>query len=255
MQVLEIIIVSYLGLVIGSFLAAWSYRLPRSKSISNSKGRSACPKCGHAIFWYDNIPLLSYLVLRGRCRNCNKKISLRYPLIEFSTLLIYLLIYFYRPTILANIYPLPYLLFVATLLIMIFVVDVEHMIIPDELVFAGIFVTFLLFLITGSQSLFPNFLAGFAISILLLSINLLTRGRGMGLGDVKLAVFMGAILGLELSIIWIFLSFIIGGIFAFLLIIFRLARLADRVPFAPFLIIGFAVTIFLNAENFPFWFF
>src|SRR5260221_14472708 len=114
-----------LGLVIGSFLSAFTYRFPRD--ISTAKGRSKCPRCGSLISWYDNIPLFSFILLSGKCRNCQKPISIRYPIIELTTAVVFVVVGF-------NILNLV----LACILISIFVIDFEHQIIPDELIFIGL---------------------------------------------------------------------------------------------------------------------
>ncbi|MBI3396837.1 prepilin peptidase, partial [Candidatus Woesebacteria bacterium] len=129
-----ILILFLLGLVIGSFLGALSYRLPRNISIS--KGRSVCPNCKHIITWHDNIPLLSYILLFGKCRNCKKHISIRYPLIELFTALGFIIV---GSTIQSsNFFDLFYYLIVFAILVLVFVVDFEEQIIPDEATFVVI---------------------------------------------------------------------------------------------------------------------
>ena len=233
-----------LGLVFGSFISAYSYRLP--KRISIAKGRSFCPNCKNMIHWFDNLPLISYLILGGKCRNCKKHISLRYPLIEASTSLGFLYIF------LNYSYSFPQLLYylvIFCLLILIFVIDLEHQIIPDSLIYSGIIVSFIFFLFTSNLNLlFPSVFAGFIAAALLMSIHLLTRGRGMGLGDVKFAVLGGMLVGLNLTLIWLFLSFLTGGITGTILILGRRAGLKDQIAFGPFLVIGIILT-FLYGEG------
>lgn len=215
-----------IGLLFGSFLAALTWRTPRK--LSNLKGRSFCDNCKVKLRWYDNIPLLSYILLRGKCRSCNKKISIRYALIELSTAIGF---YFIGPNV-------PYLI-LFLILLAIFVIDYEHQIIPDNYVFLGIFVAIL----SLKQPLFINLYAGFLASIILLIIHLLTRGRGMGLGDVKFAVLGGVLVGLKLTWMWLFISFLTGGIVGIILILTRAAKLKDRIAFGPFLIVSIPITL------------
>lgn len=220
-----------LGLIFGSFVGALSYRLP--KQISIAKGRSFCPGCKKIIAWFDNIPVVSYLLLRGKCRSCGKKISWRYPLIELLTGVVFVLIG-------VN----PFLLFIALVLITILVIDWEHMLIPDELVFAGLAITFLYLLTTSF--IYAHLLAGFAAALVLLGIYLVTLGRGMGLGDVKLAVLIGMVLGLRQSVIWLLASFLTGGVIAFILLVSKKAKLKQEIAFGPFLVFGFFVAVLLG---------
>lgn len=228
-----IILLFILGLIIGSFLGVIIYRLPRNLNITTD--RSRCDNCKKIIAWFDNVPLLSYLVLKGKCRHCHKKISLKEPLIELATGIVFVIIGF-------NIINL----ILASILIAIFVIDLEHQIIPDELVFIGLLVLFFNFIFTGNPLLYSNLLAGFVSALLLLSLNLVTRGRGMGLGDVKLAILLGGIVGLDKFFVWLFFSFLIGAIIGVMLILLRQARLKGKIAFGPFLIIGLVLTIYFG---------
>ncbi len=205
MQFFILTMTSLLGLMAGSFLAAYSFRLPRRISIA--KGRSFCPNCRKQIDWFDNIPLLSFLILDGKCRHCRKNISYRYPLIEFFTALgfFYIAFNFYQTPVLAAFY-----LIIYCLSALIFIIDLEHQIIPDKLIFSGITMGFLYYLFTDAY-FYPRFLAGFTAASFLLLIHLLTKGGGMGLGDVKFAVVGGLIVDLKFFLIWLFLSFFTGG--------------------------------------------
>ncbi|QQG41398.1 MAG: prepilin peptidase [Candidatus Woesebacteria bacterium] len=243
MILLQQLLFILLGLVFGSFYAAFSWRYPRG--ISNAKGRSFCDSCKKQIFWYDNIPLLSYLFLGGKCRNCKKHISFRYPLIEAFTALGFLCLF---NLFNMNIFLLLYSLSVFSILILIFIIDFEHKIIPDYFVFLGVLLIFLFLFLTDSRILYPNIFAGFGSAFLLLLIHIFTRGRGMGLGDVKFAVFGGLLIGLKLSLIWLFLSFLTGGIAGIILILGGRARLKDQIAFGPFLVIGLLFTLLFGHE-------
>lgn len=220
-----------LGLIVGSFLAAFTYRFPRGISIR--KGRSFCPCCRVTIGWRDNIPLFSYLLLGGRCRHCHKKISPRYPLIEIATALIFV---FIGPNI--------FLLTVSCLLIAIAIIDIEEMIIPDELVFAGLGLTFLFKL--ASSDFYASFFAGSAGAVFLLLIHLITRGRGMGLGDVKLVLLLGSVLGISLLPLFLLVSFLTGGAVASILLVTGRANMKQRIAFGPFLVTGYFITWFVS---------
>lgn len=214
-----------LGLVFGSFFSAFSWRYPRNISIVH--GRSFCPKCKEQIKWYDNIPLLSFILLGGKCRKCKKKISWRYPIIESITALGFLLIGM-------NIFSL----IIFSILFLIFIIDFENKIIPDSLVFLGILVSIISF-----HSPVSNLLAGFIAAFLLLFIHLITRGRGMGLGDVKFAVLGGMLTGLNLMLIWLFLAFLTGAAVGIILILGRKAGLKDQIAFGPFLILSIPLAL------------
>jgi len=228
-----------LGLIFGSFIGALTYRLP--KRISIKKGRSFCPWCKLNIAWHDNIPLISYLLLGGKCRNCKRKISVRYPIIEALTAILFTLAaYAYQN----NFVLLVLSLLTICLLVSIFVIDFEHQLIPDELVFVGL-AAVLLYLLSSSF-FYQNLLAGLSASLFLLFIHFATLGRGMGLGDVKLVLFLGAILGMSNLVYFFFASFLTGGVVAFILILTRKAKLKQKIAFGPFLIIGFFIVCIVN---------
>ena len=214
------------GLVFGSFISALTWRYPRG--ISVNKGRSICPKCKKQIAWYDNIPLLSFIFLGGKCRNCRKPISWRYPAIELATGIGFLLIG-------------PQIIWLITFCILeiIFIIDFEHQIIPDSFVFAGFF--FSLFLIT--DLLFGSLFAGFLAATLLVLIHLFTKGRGMGLGDVKFAVLGGILVGLRLLPVWFFLAFLTGAAVGIILILGRKAHLKSQIAFGPFLVAAIPLSL------------
>jgi len=225
-MLLQSVFLFVLGLVFGSFVSALSYRYP--KGISVAKGRSFCPKCSKQIEWHDNIPILSFLILGGKCRNCEKPIPWRYPAIELITAVGFLLIGF-------NFVQL--ILFV--LLELIFIIDLERQIIPDTFIFIGMLVS-----IHNSQfTIYNLLLAGFLAASLLMLIHLFTRGRGMGLGDVKFAVLGGMIVGLNLSLIWLFLAFLTGGLAGIILLIGKKAGLKNKIAFGPFLVVSIPIAL------------
>lgn len=207
-----------LGLIFGSFVSALTWRNPRQ--ISNIKGRSFCDNCRSNLKWFDNIPLLSYLFLGGKSRCCRKKISSRYPIIEIITAIgFYLIGYNFINLILFII------------LFSIFIIDFEHQIIPDLFIFAGIIL------------MHTNFLSGLIGATFLLLIHLITKGKGMGLGDVKFAVLGGMIVGLNLLPIWMLTAFLTGGLVGSILILTKKAGLKDKIAFGPFLVIAIPITL------------
>lgn len=232
-----------IGTIVGSFLSVVSFRV--YKNIQFVKGRSFCPKCRYEIRWYDNIPLLSFLLLGGKCRNCKKKISIRYPFIELATGLGFL---FIGLKFIPDPISLIYNLIIFCILVLIFTVDLEHQIIPDSFVFFGIPLVILYSLIFNPSSIYSSLFAGFLASVVLLIIYFATLGRGMGLGDVKFAVFGGFIVGLKLMPVWLFASFLTGGITGIILILGRRAGLKDHIAFGPFLIVGLFLALVYGNE-------
>lgn len=218
------------GLVLGSFISAITYRIPRG--LGFIKGRSFCDSCKKELRWFDNIPLFSFLFYGGIARCCKKRISIRYPLIELTTLLGVVVIWFLSSNLVFVV------LYLLTLTILI--IDLEHQFIPDELSFAVL----LFFFLTSYNPLFSSLFTGFLCAFLLLLIHLFTRGRGMGLGDVKLSIALGTWLGLEKGLTWLMTSFILGGIIATFLLILRKAKLKTKLAFGPFLIVAFWIIFF-----------
>jgi leader peptidase (prepilin peptidase)/N-methyltransferase len=256
-----LVLIFVLGLIFGSFISALSYRLPLNKDFV--KDRSRCPKCKNVIAWYDNIPFFSYLLLKGKCRNCHKHISLRYPLTEVITSLIFAKLFLITtecnslnswiagsPVCLLNKYfsgyALPYLYFISIILITIFIIDLEKKLILDQLVFSGIAVTTLVLVFISPNVLYLNFFSAFAAALFLLFLNLITKGKGMGLGDVKFALLIGLIIGGKYTLIWMFLSFLIGAIVGLILIFFKKAEIGRKIPFAPFMVISFYLTLIIG---------
>lgn len=237
------------GLALGSFIAALTYRLPRNISIST--GRSFCPNCKHQIAWFDNIPLFSFLFLQGKCRNCKKTISKRYPVIEFLGLVVGLVTPFFSEAAVRNIswlnvIGLPVTFFVFALLLLflaIIVTDFEFQIIPDEFVFSLLGIVMFVILLSSTQTFFASVASGLSAAMFLLTLHLVTRGRGMGLGDVKLALPLGLLFGYPLTLVWMFSSFVSGAAVGLLMMLVGSAGMKTKLAFGPFLIFGAIITL------------
>jgi leader peptidase (prepilin peptidase)/N-methyltransferase len=233
------------GLCIGSFLNVCIYRLPMSKSIV--KPRSMCFNCGSSIAAYDNIPLFSYLWLKGRCRHCRTKISLRYPMVELLAGLIALGTYLKFGL---NIESLIYYLFFTALVIVTFI-DLDHRIIPDVITLPGIPICFLasfaLTTVTYLESLVGILVGGGSLFLVAWSYNLITKKEGMGGGDIKLLAMMGAIIGWKGVLFTIFVASLSGTLAGFAVILQSRKGLKLAVPFGPFLSIGCITYIFFGS--------
>ena len=242
------IIVFLLGLFIGSFLNCLIYRLWHKQSFL--KGRSYCPKCKHKLSWYDLIPVLSFLILRGKCRYCQEKISWQYPLVEMATGFLFFLVFIFQSGFVGY-----YFILASCFLIVIFVYDLQHFIIPDKVIFSAIGVSFLYQLIFNwilkidNQFSILNYLgAAFVASAFFLFIVLISQGKWMGLGDVKLAFFMGLLLGFPNILVALFLAFSIGAIIGVGLVVFGRKKLKSEIPFGPFLVGGTLVAMFFSSD-------
>lgn len=230
-----------LGLVVGSFLGMLSFRLPRGVGVW---GRSFCDSCSSAIPWYQNIPVLSYFLLRGRCAKCQQKISGRYPVIEGLTGFSFVLAGYlhFSPTGLGV--PLTFSLFLIVLFIALAVTDAEYRILPDELLLvlaAGV----ILFLLTiPSPALFVNLFWGFLVFVFFLALYLLTGKRGMGFGDVKLSFILGSMLGFPQSLVWLFLAFLTAAAGGLVLMALGRARIGRPISFGPYLLVSSLASLF-----------
>lgn len=229
-----LVVTVLLGLVVGSFLNVVITRLPEGRSLVTP--RSACPVCGAAIAWYDNVPLLSFAVLRGRCRSCARPISWRYPLTEAATAVLFGLAA-------ARFGPAPSLgvaLLLIALLVAITGIDLEHQIIPDVITLPGTAAGLLASLLTGDVPWVDSLIGIVAGGGLFLLIILASRG-GMGGGDVKLAAMLGAFLGWKVMLLSVLLAVLAGGAVAVALLASGRTGRKDPIPFGPFLAGGGAV--------------
>lgn len=268
------------GTIIGSFL---NVVILRYNTGARLDGRSKCFSCGKTIKWYDLVPLFSYLILRGKCRFCESKISPQYPLVEFSTGLLFALTYykFFDVLYLSNIYNLflnfEYFIFLLNLvaialLVVITVYDFKHKIIPDLFVFIFDFIALIIFFtLSGFQNLLRmptilNLLSGPIIALPLFLLWLISRGRWIGLGDSKLVLGIGWFLGLSLGVSAVVMGFWIGAVVS--LVIMAIAKLVNsgkvnsfmlslglknltmksEMPLGPFLILGFLIIYFCKID-------
>jgi len=217
------------GLIFGSFYNVLIYRLPNDQSIINPP--STCGHCQHQLKALDLIPVLSYVMLKGRCRYCNHKVSIQYPLIELATALIFLIIY--------NLYGLNIYFFkaivLASIVLVMSMIDLKHYIIPDELSVFTIVSGIIFFFIIGDMS-FKSLILAFLIGGGFLFIIALIGP--MGGGDIKIMAGFALFLGLERTILALMMSFILGGVIGVLLILFKIKGRKDHIPFGPFLGLG-----------------
>ena len=232
------------GALVGSFLNVCAHRLPREESIV--RPRSRCPNCGTPIKWYDNIPLLSYLLLRGRCRHCKAPISKRYLFLELFSALFSLVL---------NIrfgWSVSYLLFFSFVaaLLLVSAIDFAHQIIPDEISLPGILVGLVFSFwnpLVSPKEAFLGALCG-AGSLYLIGefYFFLTKREGLGGGDLKLLAFIGAFLGLQSLLPVIFWASLVGALSGITLAVWQKAekKRTFALPFGPFLSLGALIYLF-----------
>jgi len=231
-----------LGLVIGSFLNVVIARLPQRRSLWAP--RSSCPECGHQIAWYDNVPLLSFAALRGRCRACAARIPWRYPLVEATTAALFLVAWLVFGGDLAGFGVAA--IFLAAL-VAITVIDLRHQIIPDAITLPGIVIGVAASVAAARIAWLDSVVGVLLGGGVFVVIILVSRG-GMGGGDLKLGAMLGAFLGWPALLVALFVAVMLGGISAVgLLLSGRLAR-KDAIPFGPFLALGGVVALFWGRE-------
>lgn len=249
MVVLGMVFLFVVGVVVGSFLNCSVYRL--NHNLSPLRGRSICPGCKHQLGWFDNIPLLSFVLLGGKCRWCGGSISLQYPLVELTTAIFTVLVFWLVG------YPSIYYLLITYSLIAIFVSDVLYGTIPDEIVGFGVIITLVFLLLQSPFSLVSNFLTGINVAAFFLFLVLITRHKGMGMGDVKFAFLMGLILGWPKIIVALSLAFLTGAIAGVILILIGKKRFGQTIPFGPFLSLATWMAFFWGKqilESYQRWF-
>lgn len=235
--VAEGLVATLLGAVAGSFANVAIYRLPRHESVITP--RSRCPHCGRLIRARDNIPVLSFLWLRGRCRDCGAPISWRYPLVEAGTALLFLAVWWRFGLSAAA---LRAWIFALIMVVVIFV-DLEHQIIPNALTYPGLLVGLALAWTGGPREFLVSLAAALGAGLIFFLIAVVSRG-GMGGGDVKLAAVMGAFVGWPVIAAAMFISFTLGGVVGLALLLAGRRRRKDPVPFGPFLAAGGLAALF-----------
>jgi leader peptidase (prepilin peptidase)/N-methyltransferase len=246
------IVVFIFGLCIGSFLNVCIYRLPESKSIVQP--RSMCPHCGALIRFYDNIPILSYIALKGKCRHCSASIALRYPVVELISGVFALGVYLKY-----GIGPetLIYFAFIASLLVITFI-DIDHRIIPDVITLPGIPIffaaSFALRQISFVESILGILVGGGSLFLVAWLYHLLTKKEGMGGGDIKLLAMIGAVIGWKGVLFTIFVASAVGTLAGMLIMLKTRKTMKLAVPFGPFLAIG-GITYILFGPQLINWYF
>lgn len=266
------------GDVSGQVIPATARR-PKSKKMKDDfgqarmtrkslNGRSFCPSCKHQLGFFDLIPLFSWIFLRAKCRYCKEKISIQYPLVELGTGLIFVMTYWLTahtsqftglsgqlsPISLISYSPILLLLIINCLLLIIFVYDLKHKIIPDKVIYPAIVLAVCswLFAVVGgylnhtvslATTLYP-ILAAFGAGSFFYLLAAVSDGKWMGGGDIKLVFLMGLLLGFPNILIGLFLGFVLGAIFGVTLMVSRKAKLQSEIPFGPFLITGTWIALF-----------
>ena len=229
---LHVILLAVVGLAVGSFLNVCIHRIPRRESLNHPPSR--CPQCGKGLRWFDNVPVLGYLWLRGRCRACRAPISIRYPIVEIVTMALFLAhyaVFGWTPLLAVR------LLF-ACAMVVLFAIDLEHHLLPDVITLPGILLglVFSLWLPPGLVDALIGGVAGGGVLWLIGEAYFRYSGQdGMGGGDVKMLAMIGAFLGWKLVILTLVLSSVAGSLIGVALIVTRRGGLKYELPYGTFL--------------------
>jgi len=235
------LLVFILGSIWGSFCNVYIYRLPNNENML--KSRSFCPSCKNQINWYDNIPFFSYIFLKGKCRNCEYKISLQYFLVELIVAISFLIIYFLYGISVTSLL----LMILSMFFTIIFFIDLKHFIIPNELTFPLMAIGFLKsFDPNLNQTIFPNYINSilgglvgyFLIWFVIFIYKKIRKQEGMGLGDAKLMSAIGFWFGWTSIPFTIFIASVVALIFVIPSLINKTRKISSQIPFGPYIIIG-----------------
>ena len=236
------VLAALFGAIIGSFLNVVAYRLPRGESLAHPPSR--CPSCGAPVKPYDNVPVLSWLLLRGRCRSCGERISARYPLVEAGTALLCALVVIVKGPDEDALLGLAFVL----LLVPITLIDLDHRLIPNKLTLPGAIIAIAIVLAVDADSLVEHLISAAAAGGFLL-VAAIVYPAGMGMGDVKLAAMMGLFLGRAVGPA-MFVALIAGTVVGALIIARKGAKEGRKtaIPFGPYLALGGLVGLFVGDE-------
>lgn len=235
-----------IGLVIGSFLNVCIYRMQKNESIS--KPRSHCPNCKNQLRFWENIPVLSYLLLGGKCSKCKIKISLRYPLVEVLTAIVFGIIYYYYSLSIETILLMTFF----SIVIIITFIDIDVQLIPNNLLIISS-LPIIAFIFINQSNLYLSHILGavlFALIFLIIGYigKLIYKVDSMGMGDVKYALVIGLLLGWEKGITAFFITFFSAAIMILIMSLYKKISSRQRIPFGPFLSFGCFAAFFWGTD-------
>lgn len=253
-----------LGTIIGSFLNVVILRHNTGVALD---GRSGCMSCGKGLKWYELIPILSYLILGGKCSSCKSRISIQYPLVEFVTGILFLLIFMkFQDLLLLDLDPWAFAINTAlyaiqiSILVVIFVYDIYHKIIPDKFSYSFAIVSLVIFFLNGNPGFSTildllNLFSGILLFFPFYLLWFFSKGEWIGLGDGKLALGIGWLLGFVYGVSAIVIAFWIGAVVSILIMLIvnlkhgsKDITMKTEIPFAPFLIVGTLIELFVQVD-------
>lgn len=247
------------GLIVGSFLNVLVYRIHTAEELFWD--RSKCPHCKKQIRWFDNIPVVSFVILKFRCRDCQEKISWQYPIVEIFTGVIFALIgwKFFMLSDTTSWLPTAFYLFISSSLITILVYDFLYLEIPGSVLWVSIFLavvfglyidgTALLGLENNTLNLldtriYPGILSATLAFVFFFSLSFFSKEKWMGMGDAYLVILLGLVLGWPEILLALFLAFFLGAVYGIIMLTMKKKKMKSQVPFAPFLVLGTLIALF-----------
>jgi len=234
-----------LGLCFGSFLNALVYRLHNKKSLWL---RSECPQCQREIKWYDNVPVLSFFILKAKCRNCQQKISWQYPLVELALGILFLIPALVLPNEIQSLFRMFGQWLIIFVLAFIFLYDFKYQEILDLSIWPLAVLVFLFNSLAGWLFIKDMLIGGVIGGGFFLAQYLISRGKWIGGGDIRLGVLMGVILGWQNTILALFIAYVWGAVVGIILLLIKKKNFNSAIPFGTFLVIGTLVAMWWGNE-------
>ncbi len=246
-----LLVVFILGLIVGSFINAWVWRVRHNKSIVI--GRSQCPKCNHRLAAKDLVPLVSFAWLKGKCRYCKQKISWQYPIVELANGLLFVaIVYYFQPNSLISTITTILWCLATVFLISAFVYDLKYMQLPDRFMLPAIGIGVILLFVNaityGLSTVVAQIIATAVFAGFYLALWLFSKGRLLGGGDIRIAVVMGLMLTVPQLLVALFVAYLVGAIAGVVLIATKNKKRTSKVALAPFLIGGLYFGLFFGSQ-------
>lgn len=235
------IIVFVLGMILGSFANLIIFRLHTGESIIF--GKSKCLYCGKNLKWFELIPIASFIFQKGRCRDCETRLSFQYPIVELLSGLLFVFVWLkflnYSPEFFFSL-AFWFFLFLAS------IYDLKHQILPEEFILSALILAIIGKFFFFSNDFLSSLIAGFSIFAFFVLLWLITKRRGIGFGDAKMALGLGVFLGFPKAVFGLIFSFWLGALVGIYLILFKKAGMKTPIPFGPFLFLGNFLAFILN---------